>query len=145
MFGRYASAPGEIAMKSEWKAAIRVGDVPLARALAKTPEVLNSRNEHGQTALMLAARQGQSDLVRVLVDAGAELDVAAKDNLTALMLAVINGHSDVARVLIGAGADLGVRGPGAPGFANKTALDLARARELNDVVQAIEVRLGRPE
>jgi hypothetical protein len=42
--------------------------------------------------------------------------------------------------LIAAGADLARQGSGAPGFARLTALDLARARELEAVVAAIEAR-----
>jgi hypothetical protein len=41
------------------------------------------------------------------------------------MLAIGAGHEDVARVLADAGADLSLRGTGAPGFAGKTASDLA--------------------
>ena len=43
----------------------------------------------------------------------------------ALMLAAINGRTEVVRILVDTGADLGLRGTGAPGFAGKTALDLA--------------------
>jgi hypothetical protein len=41
------------------------------------------------------------------------------------MLAVVAGHAEVARVLAKAGADLSLRGTGVPGFAGKTAYDLA--------------------
>ena len=44
------------------------------------------------------------------------------------MLAVIASHKEVAQVLARAGADLALRGTGAPGFAGKTAADLAAAR-----------------
>ena len=49
------------------------------------------------------------------------------------MLAVINGHVEIARRLVGAGADRTCRGSGAPGFAGKTAHDLAIAREQHDL------------
>jgi ankyrin repeat protein len=46
------------------------------------------------------------------------------------MLAIVNGHEKVAERLIAAGADLSIRGTGAPGFAGRTAADLASARGL---------------
>jgi DNA-binding phage protein len=44
------------------------------------------------------------------------------------MLAIVGGHEAVARELARAGADRTLRGSGAPGFAGKTAQDLARER-----------------
>jgi len=41
---------------------------------------INARDQHGQTALMLAAHHGHSEVVETLVGAGADL------NVTALML-----------------------------------------------------------
>ena len=41
------------------------------------------------------------------------------------MLAVINRQTGIARQLVDAGADTLTRGSGAPGFAGKTAFDLA--------------------
>jgi hypothetical protein len=48
------------------------------------------------------------------------------------MLAVINDHTPIVRLLVEAGADIHIRGTGAPGFADKTAADLAEdlGREL---------------
>ena len=94
---------------------------------------VNTWDRHGQTALMLAAHHGYRELVEALVDAGADLNVTAKHNLTALMLAIVAGHAAVARVLVQAGADLDVRGAGAPGFAGKTAYDLAVARQMTEL------------
>ena len=94
---------------------------------------VNTRDRHGQTALMLAAHHGYRELVEALVEAGADLNVTAKYNLTALMLAIVAGHAAVARVLVRAGADPGVRGAGALGFAGKTAYDLAVARKITEL------------
>jgi ankyrin repeat protein len=41
------------------------------------------------------------------------------------MLAVVNGHEEIVRILAEAGADRQIRGTGAPGFWEKTALQLA--------------------
>jgi hypothetical protein len=61
------------------------------------------------------------------------IDVTAKYGLSALMLAVLNGHADVARELARAGADLSLLGSGAPGFAGRTARDLAAARGMHEL------------
>jgi ankyrin repeat protein len=116
-----------------WEQAVRRGDVPAVRAMLRDGADVDARDRHGQTALMLAAHHGHRELAQALVEAGAGLDGTAKYNLTALMLAIVAGHADVARVLIAAGANLDVRGSGAPGFAGKTAYDLAVAREMTEL------------
>jgi ankyrin repeat protein len=105
------------------------------RHLLEAGTDINARDRYGQTALMNAARQGQVELVRLLVEQGAALNTTAKYHLTALMLAIINYHSEVARILIQAGTDASLRGTGAPGFYNKTALMLAEERGQREVVQ----------
>ena len=62
-----------------------------------------------------------------LAERGAAQDHTAKYGLSALMLAVVRGHVDVVRKLADAGASVSLRGTGAPGFSEKTALDLAVA------------------
>jgi len=83
---------------------------------------------------MIAAQRGESGVVRLLLEKGAALDHTAKYGLSALMLAVIAGHADIVRALVEAGADPSLRGAGAPGFAGKTALELATARGQADMV-----------
>ena len=127
----------EIYMKKDWERATRSGDLPCIRELLAGGQNVDERDKHGQTALMNAARSGLHDVARVLVEAGADLNVTAKYKLTALMLAIINGHQEIAELLIRAGADLGARGTGAPGFWDKTALDLAEERGFEEVARAI--------
>jgi ankyrin repeat protein len=57
--------------------------------------------------------------------------------LSAIMLAVVNGHADSVRILASAGADVTLQGSGAPGFAGKTALDLAVGRGETAVIAAV--------
>jgi ankyrin repeat protein len=113
--------------------AVRSGDVDAVRDLVDAGADLDARDRYGQTALMLAAHGGHRDLVALLAERGAALDVTAKYGLSALMLAIVAGYADVARVLARAGADCGLRGTGAPGFAGKTAYDLARERGMDDL------------
>jgi ankyrin repeat protein len=127
-------------MRSAWRQAAIVGDTPtLVRLLAEGAD-LNARDRFGQTALMLSARHGRAQSVRFLLDNGAERDVTAKFGLSALMLAIVNRHHSVARDLVDRGADLSLRGRGAPGFAGKTAYDLASEAGQPDL--AAHIRLA---
>lgn len=114
-------------MTSDWKAAVGAGDTTRLAELLAAGADLDACDEHGQTALMIAARDGRTETVRWLVAHGADLNHRAKFNLSALMLAVINGRDAIVGILADAGADRTIRGTGAPGFAGKTALDIAEA------------------
>jgi uncharacterized protein len=120
-----------------WEEAVRRGDADVMRDLLSHGIDPNARDPHGQTGLMLAAHAGHLAAVQLLVDHGVDLNVTAKFGLSAMMLAVTAGHKEIARLLACAGADLRLRGTGAPGFAGKTAADLAGARGWNDL--AIEL------
>ena len=100
---------------------------------------VNKRDRYGQTRLMEAARTGDLDAVRQLIAGGAELNHTAKYGLSALMLAVLNGHADVVQALARAGAQQDLRGTGAPGFAGKTARDLANAQGDPALVAALQI------
>ena len=75
------------------------------RLLAAGTEVM-VRDEHGQTALHLAARTGQAGFVRHLIAAGAPVDARDADGNTPLHRAVGSGRREAAQVLIAAGADV---------------------------------------
>jgi ankyrin repeat protein len=123
-----------------WRRALDEGDtIALERALEAGDDV-DARDRYGQTGLMLAARRGDHRTVAWLVGHGAALDHTAKSHLSALMLAIVNGHAEVARILVAAGADVTLRGSGAPGFADRTAADLARARGDLEMVDLLEPR-----
>ncbi len=115
-------------MTEAWKAATEQGELHAIEALFAAGSDIDALDEHGQTALMNAARDGRLAVAHLLIRLGANLDHHAKYGLTAVMLAVIRDHEDIVRLLVDAGADLSLRGSGAPGFQNRTALDLARAR-----------------
>lgn len=115
-------------MHREWKAAVESAALVAIDTQLALGADINARDEHGQTALMNAARDGQASVVRFLAERGADLNHHARYGLTALMLAVVRGHAEVVRVLVEAGADLTPVGTGAPGFYGKTAAALARDR-----------------
>lgn len=111
-------------MRSEWEEAVLRGRVDELQRLVDCGIDIDTRNQKGQTSLMLAAAEGQAPVVTWLVTRGAALDQTAKYGLSALMLAVVRGHADVVRELAHAGANASLRGTGPPGFSEKTALDL---------------------
>jgi ankyrin repeat protein len=124
-------------MTAEWERAVREGDISsLRRQLAGGADV-NARDRRGQTGLMLAAERGHVEVVGALLAAGAGLNYAAKYGLTALMRAVLNRHADVARMLVKAGADRSLQGSGAPGFAGKTAFELAEAQGSTEMMEML--------
>jgi len=125
-------------MDGSWERAIKSCDIESVRRLLRAGVDVNARDKYGQTALMLAAHQGHSLIVEELVNAGANLNATAKYNLTALMLAVVAGHVSVARFLAQAGTDLKIKGSGAPGFAGKTAYDLAVAADMNELYAELQ-------
>ncbi|MFZ5877216.1 MAG: ankyrin repeat domain-containing protein [Nitrospirota bacterium] len=120
-------------MRVAWEDAIRRGDVRTVCELIARGVDVNARDRYGQTGLMLAAHAGHRRIVETLIAHRADPNVTAKFGLSALMLAVVAGHPDIARLLAKVGADLALRGTGAPGFANKTAYDLAVERGMSEV------------
>ncbi len=108
-----------------WERAAREGDVATLKRMLRAGYDLDKRDGYSQTALMRAAHAGQREVVEWLIAQDADLDHRAKFGLSALMLSVIAGHPQVARMLAKAGADKSLTGTGAPGFAGKTAADLA--------------------
>lgn len=127
-------------MDTRWEAAVRQGDVATVRDALGGGADVNARDRHGQTALMLAAHAGHLVLVEVLIARGASLNTTAKHGLSALMLAVVAGHEDVALLLADAGAEHSLRGTGAPGFAGKTARDLAVERGMHELSARLKAK-----
>ena len=129
-------------MTREWEQAARQGDASALRAQIASGANVDALDRFGQSALMLAALGGHLEAVEALIGAGANLDITAKFGLSATMLAVVNGHLSIARALAAAGADLRMRGSGAPGFAGKTAADLALDGGFTEIAEELS-RLSR--
>jgi uncharacterized protein len=127
-------------MRAALERAARAGDVSGVESELTAGADVDSIDRHGQTALMLAAHNGHLVLVECLVRHGANLDVRAKFGLSALMLAIVAGHEAVARTLVHAGADLTIRGTGAPGFAGKSAYELAAQQGMKELCTEIAAR-----
>jgi len=120
-------------VQEEWRRAAISGDAgTIGRLLAEGADI-DALDRYGQTALMLAAMHGRGDVVRVLLKSGAATDVTAKYGLSALMLATVNRHEAIARELVDGGAETSLQGSGAPGFAGKTARELALDAGLDEL------------
>jgi ankyrin repeat protein len=85
--------------------AATAGNADTVRAILASPNVdVNGVDEHGNTALIEAARFGHNDVVTALVIAKADVNAKNDDGKTALMLASEGGHDETVRVLTQAGA-----------------------------------------
>jgi len=124
-------------MTPDWQAAIDAADVERLQAMLDEGADIDALDRYGQTGLMLAAMYGRTGVVEFLLERGAALDRTAKFCLSALMLAVINGHVEIVRMLVQAGADTELRGGGASGFHDKSAMDLAGAQGRDDLLDIL--------
>lgn len=91
-------------------AAARKGDEQAVRtALEGQPELLNSRDRLGLTALDWAATREHWSILRQLVAAGADVNVTGFDGGAALHRLAHHDQSELIRLLLEAGADLNLQ------------------------------------
>ena len=67
---------------------------------------INARDDHGRTALNLAAAHGDIDQVKLLLDKGANVNAKDSDGATPLHAAARKGHLAIAELLVARGADV---------------------------------------
>lgn len=75
-----------------------------------------------------ASANGHLEVVKLLLDRGAKVDSVEGEGDTALLIATRGGHTELVRILLEAGADRAYKG------VDGTALDIARAKDLGDIV-----------
>jgi len=73
---------------------------PTRTLLATHNDLINARDEKGETALMKAAQSGSLDCVKALKVAGADLWADDKDGKGALRHALVSCHADCAAYLM---------------------------------------------
>lgn len=94
-------------------AAARCGDVAQISALLdRGADPNESGDEHGTTALTIAAYQGHVEAVRLLLDRGAEVDLPNEFGSRPLFVAATNAKVRVISMLLNAGASLTVEADG---------------------------------
>jgi ankyrin repeat protein len=90
--------------------ALRKGDVEAVKALVdKSPQILDSRDSDGMTALHHAARDGNAALINYLVNKGAKTEIQNNHGQTPLHLAAIFDRKDAVAALVKRGAALETR------------------------------------
>ncbi len=123
-------APSE-ATRDLWRF-VDSGEIDKFEAVLPRADI-NTRNEHGMTALMRAARHGRKRMVRALLEHGADPNLVRNDNFTALSLAAFFGHTEIVEMLLGQGAraDVSTRFGTSPRM-------WATARSFGDVAKRLE-------
>ncbi|MDH4241145.1 MAG: ankyrin repeat domain-containing protein [Phycisphaerae bacterium] len=111
--------------------AITEGDLDYTKTiLEENPKFVNSKDESGDTPLILAARMGNKDLCEALIANGADLQAQGQYG-TALHEAAIGKHKDIVELLINNGANLEAKGE------NGTALHEAAIGNHKDIVELL--------
>jgi hypothetical protein len=102
--GSPGAAPAFINVNNELLSAASSGDTAAAARLLGQGAEVDTKNNQGDTPLMLATKSGKIDTARLLIEKGANLE--AKNNVgeTALIAACTAGHADIAQLLVEKGA-----------------------------------------
>ncbi len=108
----------------------------VARRLAEAETDPNIRTADGSTLLMAAVRAEEIELVHWALDHGTDVNAIrpTKKNATALIIAARKGNPKIVGLLLARGAD-----PDAANHEGKTALDLAKGQEVEDLLRALAV------
>jgi ankyrin repeat protein len=72
-------------------------------------QIIDGRDEGGNTDLMRAALKGQSETVKALLLNGADVNARNHEGRTALMFATVNLHTSTVQTLLDFGADVNVQ------------------------------------
>jgi hypothetical protein len=105
---------GSHAMQAIWDAAVN-GDVgEMERLLEQDPGMLDSRDGHTWTPLVIASSKGHVGVVRVVLDKGAAINQRDPVGSTALFYACCGGRTPVVRLLLERGADPTIARQGGP-------------------------------
>ena len=86
--------------------AIGRGDLATVKALLAKGADVSARDNHGETALIVAAHTRHKSIVQVLLDAGSNVNVENPNGRTALIAAASRGNRDIVQSLLAAGADV---------------------------------------
>jgi ankyrin repeat protein len=70
---------------------------------------INSKDEKGQTPLMLAAGNNYAELLKILIEKGADINSEDCEGRNALSLAAGNGWAEIVKALLASGAQINAR------------------------------------
>ena len=116
--------------------AVETGDAAGVREfLAARPELIGKRNDHGDTAVHLAAGAGEVEVLKVLLAQGADVDARDGGRSTPLGIAATvakKNVKEVAEILLANGADVNARN-----INGGTALCSAARQGRNDLFEVL--------
>lgn len=115
--------------------AARSGDSEILDEFVKAGFDLNSRDDKGYTALILAAYHGHGAMVGRLIEAGADPCVQDKRGNTALMGAIFKGELSIAKRLLDAGC-----APDQRNTSGQTAAMYAALFQREELLTALQAR-----
>ena len=89
--------------------AVQEGDAEFVKLLLDKGTDVNTKDEIGETPLLMASQFGHSGVVGALLDNGADANLKNKSGYTALHYAAISGNYHVGKLLTDRGADINAR------------------------------------
>lgn len=89
-------------IEAQWFEAVKSGDIEKIFNLSHL-NVINAKDDTGQTALMIAASEGNIQVVELLLNTPfLNINLQNNDGWTALMFAITNGHYHIVRMILAA-------------------------------------------
>ncbi|MCF7817573.1 MAG: ankyrin repeat domain-containing protein, partial [Kiritimatiellales bacterium] len=116
------------------------GQNELVELLLQQPGLVDLCNEHDRTAFDYALQGLHYDTARLLLRNGADINRVRKNGYTAIHLMVVARDYKTVEFLIGEGADVNIANA-----EGETAADLMRSKELQSLLDLIELRDHPPE
>lgn len=90
---------------TEFKWALKNGDLDVVREFVAKGEDVNRTLEGGRKALHYAADSGQGEVLEYLLSKGADINAKDRYGITPLFSAVSEGHKSCVTLLLSKGAD----------------------------------------
>lgn len=135
--GKASVAEDPEAVKSEWFAALRTGDVvKVTELLDKGLVDVNATDEHGWHPIHIAAWNGYTEICSKLIEKDCHFNSPGVGNSTPLTLAAQQGHLTIVKLLIDAKVDV-QRSANLGESLNVTALHLAAQNGHTDIVRLL--------
>jgi len=125
---------------SELYEAARDGNLKKVKKILKEGKVqINKKDNHGNTALIMASREGRIKVVKYLLANGANINEKNNYGYTALIWASREGHIKIVKSLLANGADPTIRtNENHWTYRNMTALEIARKQNSKEIVAYLE-------
>ena len=111
------------------------GDISSIQKLLENGVDINEKDFLNRTPLMYAAEDENLETIKFLIEKGANINEIDIKNETALIIALKNDNLETAKILIEYNADTSIKNEDC-----KNAYDIAKERQLEEIVKIIENR-----